>query len=109
LDSGRYRKHLETLRSRLSRMRRDAVQALREAGIHFETTGGEGIFLWGRVPDSTPMDELVRDAREQSILLAKGTLFSPSRSSRQWLRFNVAHSTAPPLIRFLSGALKNAA
>ena len=108
LDSGRYRKHLETLRSRLSRMRRDAVQALRGAGINFETTGGEGIFLWGRVPDSTPMDELVRNAREQSILLAKGTLFSPSRSSRQWLRFNVAHSTAPPLIRFLDGALKNA-
>jgi DNA-binding transcriptional MocR family regulator len=109
LDSGRYRKHLETLRSRLSRMRRDAVQALGSAGITFENAGAEGIFLWGRLPDSTPVDELVRGAREQSILLAKGTLFSPSKSSRQWLRFNVAHSTAPPLIRFLQGALKSAA
>jgi DNA-binding transcriptional MocR family regulator len=109
LDSGRYRKHLEAVRGRLSRMRRDAVQALGSAGITFENPGAEGIFLWGRLPDATPVDELVRGAREQSILLAKGTLFSPSKSSRQWLRFNVAHSTAPPLIRYLQGALKSAA
>jgi DNA-binding transcriptional MocR family regulator len=109
LDSGRYRKHLETLRSRLARMRRDAEQALGSAGITFENAGAEGIFLWGRLPESTPVDELVRGAREQSILLAKGTLFSPSKSSRQCLRFNVAHSTAPPLIRYLQGALKSAA
>jgi len=104
LDSGRYRKHLETLRSRLSRMRRDSIAALTSAGITFEGPAGEGIFLWGRVPDTTAIDELVRGAREQSILLAKGALFSPSQGSRQWLRFNVAHSTAPPLIRYLKSA-----
>jgi len=105
LDSGRYRKHLETLRGRLSRMRRDALQALTGAGITFENTQqGEGMFLWGKLPDTIDLDELVRGAREQSILLAKGTLFSPSRGCRQWLRFNVAHSTAPPLIRYLKSA-----
>jgi DNA-binding transcriptional MocR family regulator len=109
LDSGRYRKHVDTVRARLSRMRRDARQALIGAGITFDSTAGEGIFLWGRVPDATPMDELVRQAREQSILLAKGALFSPSKGCGQWLRFNVAHSTAPPLIRFLGDALKAAA
>jgi DNA-binding transcriptional MocR family regulator len=106
LDSGRYRKHVETVRARLARMRRDARQALHGAGITFEDAAGEGIFLWGRVPDSTPVDELVRQAREHSILLAKGTLFSPSRGCGQWLRFNVAHSTAPPLIRFLGDAVR---
>jgi DNA-binding transcriptional MocR family regulator len=109
LDSGRYRKHVETVRTRLSRMRRAARQALMGAGVTFDSTAGEGIFLWGRVPDSTAMDELVRGAREQSILLAKGALFSPSNGCRPWLRFNVAHSTAPPLIRFLDDALKLAA
>jgi DNA-binding transcriptional MocR family regulator len=104
LDSGRYRKHLETLRGRLSRMRRDAIQALSAAGITFDHPTGEGMFLWGRVPDTTAIDELVRGAQEQSILLAKGALFSPSKQSRQWLRFNVAHSTAPPLIRYLKSA-----
>jgi DNA-binding transcriptional MocR family regulator len=109
LDSGRYRKHVDTIRARLSRMRRDARQALMGAGITFESTAGEGMFLWGRVPDSTPIDELVRGAREQSILLAKGVLFSPSKGCRPWLRFNVAHSTAPPLIRYLHDTLKAAA
>lgn len=109
LDSGRYRKHLDTVRARLSRMRRDARQVLAGTGISFEGATGEGIFLWGRVPDSVPVDALVRAAREQSILLAKGALFSPSKNCAQWLRFNVAHSTAPPLIRFLDHALKVAA
>jgi DNA-binding transcriptional MocR family regulator len=109
LDSGRYRKHVETVRARLSRMRRDARQALERTGITFESAAGEGIFLWGRVPDHAPVDKLVREAREQSILLAKGSLFSPSKGCGQWLRFNVAHSTAPPLIRYLSDALKSAA
>jgi DNA-binding transcriptional MocR family regulator len=105
LDSGRYRKHVDTVRARLARMRRDARQALERAGISFDTAGSEGIFLWGRVPDHASVDKLVREARDQSILLAKGALFSPARGCAQWLRFNVAHSTAPPLIRFLESAL----
>lgn len=109
LDSGRYRKHVDTVRARLSRMRRDARQALERAGIVFETAGGEGIFLWGRVPDHICVDWLVREAREHSILLAKGSLFSPSKGCGQWLRFNVAHSVAPPLIEFLGDALRAAA
>lgn len=109
LDSGRYRKHVDTVRARLSRMRRDAKAALERTGITFESSGGEGIFLWGRVPERAPVDKLVRDARDHSILLAKGSLFSPSRGCGQWLRFNVAHSTAPPLIGFLGDALAAAA
>ena len=109
LDSGRYRKHVETVRARLSRMRRDAHQALATAGITFDSAPADGIFLWGRVPESTSVDKLVRDAREHSILLAKGALFSPSKGCAQWLRFNVAHSVAAPLIRFLGDTLKAAA
>jgi DNA-binding transcriptional MocR family regulator len=67
------------------------------------------MFLWGRVPDSTPVDELVRRAREKSILLAKGSLFSPVKGCGQCLRFNVAHSASAPLVRFLSDAIHAAA
>ena len=59
---------------------------------------GEGMFLWGRVPDAIPVEELVRRARAQSILLARGALFSAAEGCGQWLRFNVAHSNSPPLI-----------
>lgn len=109
LDSGRYRKHIETVRARLARMRRDARQALESAGIRFDSDSGEGLFLWGRVPESIAVDALVRSAREQSILLAKGSLFSSSSGCASWLRFNVAHSTSPPLVRFLGAALRAAA
>ncbi len=108
LDSGRYKKHVERTRARLARMRRDARAALESAGIEFEEAPGEGIFLWGRVPDAAPVEELVRRARSRSILLASGTLFSPGGGCAQWLRFNAAHSHSPPLIEFLRESLRAA-
>jgi len=106
LDSGRYKRHVDQVRARLARMRRDARQALESAGILFDSQVGEGMFLWGRLPDSTPIDDLVRRAREKSILLAKGSLFSPSQSCTQWLRFNAAYSASPALVRFLTDEVR---
>jgi len=109
LDGGRYKRHVERTRARLARMRRDARAALASAGIAFEGAPGEGMFLWGRLPEETAVEELVRQARTRSILLARGALFSPSEGCRQWLRFNVTHSTSPPLIEFLRDSLRTAA
>jgi DNA-binding transcriptional MocR family regulator len=109
LDSGRFRRHTEVVRGRLARMRRDACAALGAAGLTFDDPPGDGIFLWCRLPDALDLDDLVRTARDQSILLAKGSLFSPTRTNNQRLRFNVAHSSAPELIRFLTNAVRAAA
>jgi DNA-binding transcriptional MocR family regulator len=109
LDSGRYRRHLEEIRARLARMRRDSRAALESAGVEFGSAPGTGIFLWGRLPESVNVDALVRDASERSILLAKGSLFSAESASSPWLRFNAAYSTAPELVRYLSASLQNAA
>ncbi|HVN46695.1 MAG TPA: PLP-dependent aminotransferase family protein [Steroidobacteraceae bacterium] len=108
LDGGRYKRHVEQVRTRLARMRRDARAALASAGVEFEAEPGEGMFLWGRVPESVAVEELVRRARERSILLARGGLFSPGETCRQWLRFNVAHSTSAPLMTFLRESLRAA-
>src|SRR6478672_11824715 len=108
LDGGRYKRHVERLRLRLERMRRDARAALESAGITFDSGPGEGMFLWGRVPEATAVEQLVRRARDQSILLARGALFSPEAAASQCLRFNVCHSTRPPLIEFLRTALRAA-
>jgi DNA-binding transcriptional MocR family regulator len=105
LDGGRYKRHVERMRGRLMRMRRDAHTALASAGIHFEGALGEGMFLWGRVPDGVAVEDLVRRARARSILLARGSLFSPVQGCAQWLRFNVCHSDRPPLIEFLRESL----
>jgi DNA-binding transcriptional MocR family regulator len=108
LDGGRYKRHVEQVRTRLARMRRDARAALESAGVAFAPEPGEGMFLWGRVPDGAPVDELVRRARERRILLARGPLFSPEQRCTQWLRFNVAHSTSAPLVQFLRESLRAA-
>jgi DNA-binding transcriptional MocR family regulator len=108
LDSGRYKRHVEQTRARLARLRRDTRAALTSAGIEFEPAPGEGIFLWGRVPESTPVEQLVRRARDHSILLARGSLFSAVQGCSQWLRFNVAHSNSPPLVQFLRESLRAA-
>lgn len=105
LDGGRYKRHVERMRTRLARMRRDAHQALQSAGIAFEASLGEGMFLWGRVPEAVAVEELVRHARTRSILLARGSLFSATQGCTQWLRFNVCHSNRPPLIEFLRESL----
>jgi DNA-binding transcriptional MocR family regulator len=105
LGNGRYKRHVEQMRARLARMRRDARLALESAGLEFDPDHGEGMFLWGRVPDGTPVDELVRRARERSILLARGALFSPEQHSAPWLRFNVAHSSNARLVQFLRETL----
>jgi DNA-binding transcriptional MocR family regulator len=105
LDGGRYKRHVEQTRARLARMRRDARAALESAGVRFDAAPGEGIFLWGQLPDEVAMDELVRRAWQRSILLARGSLFSPAQRCAQWLRFNAAHSNSPPLVQFLREAL----
>ena len=108
LDGGRYKRHVERLRTRLQRMRGEARAALAAVGIEFEPAAGDGIFLWGRVRQLEAVDGLVRRARAQSILLARGALFSPAAGCEQWLRFNVCHSTRPPLLEFLRGELRAA-
>jgi len=108
LDGGGYKRHVERLRTRLARMRRDARAALEGSGISFAEAPGEGMFLWGKVPDGVSVEELVRRARAHSILLARGALFSSEGGCRQWLRFNVCHSDRPPLIEFLRRELQAA-
>jgi DNA-binding transcriptional MocR family regulator len=105
LDGGRYRRHVERVRARVARMRADSQRALCRAGVRFDDDGSTGMFLWGEVPQSTDLDQLVRDASGRAILLAKGALFSPNRASVARLRFNVAHSAAPELTQFLTEAL----
>jgi len=105
LDGGRYRRHIDRVRTRLARMRADSQRALTRAGVSFDSDEGAGMFLWGRLPEGTDMDQLVREASGRAILLAKGSLFSPSKANIPRLRFNAALSAAPELAQFLREGL----
>ena len=105
LATGRFRRHIAQLRRRLARARSQAETALEEAGIRLDPDRGQGLFLWGRVPESIDVDRLVRSGREAGILLAKGALFSPSGRHSHHLRFNAVHASNPALGRFLRAEL----
>jgi len=109
LASGRYRRHVQQVRARLTRMRTDSLKALQSTGVRFDSTTGEGIFLWGRLPEAANLDSIVSRGRDHSILLAKGSLFSPAGEPSQHMRFNAAYGTAPELVHYLTQCLKAAA
>ena len=102
LDGGKYRRHIERLRDRVAKARAEASRSLTSAGLMVESSGGEGIFLWARLPSHVEPDRLALDAQAQGILLAKGALFSPTGQFGDCLRFNVAYAADPALIGFLN-------
>jgi DNA-binding transcriptional MocR family regulator len=102
LVSGKYRRHLQRLRDCIAKARAASAFQLGKTGLTLESASGEGMFLWAQVPAGIDPDRLVLDAQSKGILLAKGSLFSPTAQSRNCIRFNVAYGTDPLLIRFLS-------
>jgi DNA-binding transcriptional MocR family regulator len=109
LASGKYRRHIERLRDRISKSRAMSAYQLGEAGLTLQNPSGEGIFIWAMIPPGIDLDRLVLEAQSQGILLAKGSLFSPTAQSRNCLRFNVAYGADPLLIKLLSNQVNAAA
>jgi DNA-binding transcriptional MocR family regulator len=104
LESGRFMRHIQQLVGKLASHRQRAHALLCGAGLELETLS-DGMFLWGRFAPMKDPDLLIRQALEASILLAKGSLFSPTGGYADFLRFNVAHSCDVRLAQFLRGAM----
>ena len=50
LASGKYHRHIQRLRDRIAKARAASAYQLGETGLILESTSGEGIFLWAKVP-----------------------------------------------------------
>lgn len=107
LEDGSYRKHVAGLREKLPRTTPPLRRRLEALGLRVWTETEQGIFLWMELPEGAP-DSTVLAARAiaQGVVLAPGTVFSPSRQWARFLRFNIGQSTAPRLIEVLAGAMK---
>jgi DNA-binding transcriptional MocR family regulator len=66
-----------------------------------------GLFLWGELPAHIDIDHLLSDAFDQGILFIKGSLFSPTGSYVNYIRFNAAYATEPQLSTFLRKAIQS--
>ncbi|RZJ12273.1 MAG: PLP-dependent aminotransferase family protein [Rubrivivax sp.] len=108
LAAGRWRKHLDRLQQRLATARGVAARQLREAGVLLEHPGEGGLFLWGALPAGVDVDNVVKEAFRQGILLVRGATFAADGAADPHIRFNVAFSQQPRLAEFLREQLSAA-
>lgn len=112
LSEGHYRKHLERLRGRLNAVRAKTLAELEAIGFGVAENPGAGIFLWARAGGPSGMLDSARIAArmmDRGFLLAPGSLFSPGQMPSPWMRFNIATSQDPAMLRALGHVLEEEA
>ncbi len=117
LKDGSYRRHIDTLRHRLTNAMRGTADRLAEmsitpwlrpqAGMPQAGMPRAGMFLWCRLPPGLGATELASQALAQGIVLAPGNVFSPTQSANDLMRFNVSQMTDPRIFRMLAAATRS--
>jgi DNA-binding transcriptional MocR family regulator len=105
LSDGGYRKHLETLRHRLSRAMFDVSARLKTMGIIPWLEPQAGMFLWCRLPDGVDAADVARAALNRKIVLAPGNAFSLSQTATHFMRFNISQMQDPRVFEILQNVL----
>jgi DNA-binding transcriptional MocR family regulator len=107
LNDGSYRKHLNGLRDRLAKRRREMTACLEALGIRPWTPPRGGFYLWCRLPDERDAAEVAKIALRERIVLAPGNVFSVTQSATDLMRFNVAQMNTR-VFEVLKASLRNA-
>ncbi len=105
LGDGTYRRHLEALRSRLAKARREVAAKLLALGIEPWIMPRGGFYLWCRLPPGIDAAALTRTALREGVVLAPGNVFSLSQTAPGFMRFNVAQMGEPRIFDVLARAL----
>ena len=105
LSDGSYRKHMETLKHRLSHAMREVSAKLKTLGITPWLEPQAGMFLWCRLPDGIDAADVARAALERRIVMAPGNAFSLSQSATNFMRFNVSQMRDPRVFEVLGAVL----
>ena len=102
IASGQYRHHLRRLRDRIDKATRRAVGVLERLGLPVFAHPCGGYYLWAGLPPGTNDLAFARQASEQGIFIAPGSVFLPERQQADpGMRVNIAYADDPRLIRFL--------
>lgn len=105
LCDGGYRKHLDALRRRLAKSRRETGAKLAALGIRPWIEPRGGFYLWCNLPDGHDAADVARAALSENVVLAPGNVFSLSQSATEFMRFNVAQMADPRVFAVLAHAL----
>ncbi len=106
LSGGGHRRHVEALRRRLTRARREVSGRLRDLGVEPWIEPRGGFHLWGRLPEGGDSAAIARAALAEKVVFAPGDVFSLSRSAGGFMRFNVAQCEDARVYRVLGGLLR---
>ncbi|KRC70253.1 2-aminoadipate transaminase [compost metagenome] len=88
LMEGQYRRHIERVRLRVDDARQRCMKGLLKLGLTVHHEPHAGMFVWADCGRDTEV--LAREAADRGMLLAPGTLFSPSQAPSTMLRFSVS-------------------
>jgi len=105
LKDGSYRRHMETVKARLSKARANISQTLRLLDIVPWIEPQAGIFLWCRLPENINAADVARHALTENMVLAPGNVFSQSPMASNFMRFNVSQCDHPHFANILRHAL----
>jgi DNA-binding transcriptional MocR family regulator len=109
LAGGGYRKHLDDVRARLARARRDAARKLHALGVEPWLMPRGGFYLWCRLPTGLDSALVARRARQEDVVLAPGNVFSVTQTASGFMRFNVAQCGSPQTWDVLARSLEDVA
>ncbi|MBL0371000.1 PLP-dependent aminotransferase family protein [Rhizobium sp. KVB221] len=107
LSDGSYRKHLETIRHRLSLAMSTVCAKLKNLGVTPWLEPQAGMLLWCQLPDGIDAADVARAALEQKIVMAPGNAFSLSQSATNFMRFNISQTLDPRIFDVLGNILKD--
>ncbi|MBC7455820.1 MAG: PLP-dependent aminotransferase family protein [Massilia sp.] len=99
LCEGLYRKHLERVRARLDAIRAKTVRQMERVGLTVDVAPAAGMFVWVDCGINTNL--LAERAMAEGLLLAPGSLFSPSQLPSTRMRLNVTALQDPLIWQFL--------
>lgn len=109
VTDARWRRHLKTVRERLSVAQGQVAERLQGLGFQLFCESRLGLFLWACHPERPDSSRLSFLAADESILMGPGHLFLPSTEQQSpWMRFNVAYSTDDRIYGFLERQLGRA-
>ena len=100
----RYERMLERLRSKLDECRHRTAEALTRLGAKISGPPAGGMYLWADFGRDT--NELAAAGSREGVLLAPGSLFSPTQLPTTWMRVAAATCLNEVAMRFLARAMQ---
>jgi len=106
LVDGTYRRHVDSLRTRLADAMGETLRRVTRAGLRIWTEPRGGLFVWAELPDGLDAARVARHALDHDVVLAPGNVFSASHSATSYLRFNVSRCKGPAVFDALARAME---